>query len=339
MRITERQLRRLVREMVREMALKGINIARAQKMDDPEALGVYRSPDESGVFPPVYHPYPHSDILAKHELSVEDMYQATVRTWGREAYKSYAARQFERFPIGLNVFLVPGAKGRKEGSKRFTDPDDPAMNEEGLRIIRQHFPDVSIDNDDFNIVLLTQKVEMSMPGVDPKKDLVPPPKAFLDTQGVYNTFHALFDRGILSDRVQGPGGGSTGYLTAMNVLTKKICAIVGADNHSKQKKLLNMGENSPLNGVFRLRTLRMKKIEDASELANELFAVALIRQTVPVRPEEFPAHDINGVEIPEEKRQEGIDLVNQMIPLLENARDSWKYLAGKTIIGSPTPST
>jgi len=335
--ITEKQLRHLIREM----ALKGINITRAQQMDNSEVSDIYRSPDESGVFPTLYYPNYPSTLLSP-ELSAEDMYQATVRAWGRESYKSYAARQFERFPIGLNVFLVPGAKGEKSlrfnVEKRFTDPDDPAMNEKGLRIIRQHFPDVPIDNDDFNIVLLTQKADINTLGVDPNKDQVPPPKVFLDTQGVYNTFHALFDRGILSDRVQGSGG-ITGHQTAMKVLTDKICAIVGAEGYSKQKKLLVMGENSPLNSVFRLRTLRMKRVEDSSELANELFTVALIRQTVPVRPEEFPTHDINGVEIPEEKRQEGIDLVNQMIPLLENARDSWKYLAGKTIIGSSTPST
>ena len=70
-RISERKLRRIIREM----ALKGINIARAQKMDDTEAAGVYRSPDESGVFPPVY--YPNFNLIQYPELSAEDMYQAS----------------------------------------------------------------------------------------------------------------------------------------------------------------------------------------------------------------------------------------------------------------------
>jgi len=80
----------------------------------------------------------------------------------------------------------------------------------------------------------------------------------------------------------------------------------------------------------------MKRINNLRELVNELCTVALIRNTVPVRPDEFPTHDMYGFEIPEEERNKGIDLVNQMIPFLELARDSWRDLAGKTIIGGPT---
>ena len=58
-----------------------------------------------------------------------------------------------------------------------------------------------------------------------------------------------------------------------------------------------------------------------------------------MRPDEFPTHDMNGAEIPDDRRQMGINLVREMIPFLEDARDSWRELAGKTIIGSSTPTT
>ena len=327
MRITEKELRRIIREM----ALKGINIARAQQMDDTTGRQYYNSPDESGVFPKLSSP----DFVP--QVSAEDMYQATVRTWDRDSYKTYAARQFERFPVGLNVFLVPGAKGEAidllGGVSRFTRPDDPVANAEGLRIIRQHFPGAQIDDDDFNILLLTRRAHLIGASGLKKDDIVPPPRVFLNTEGVYNTFHALFDNGILQrERL------------AMSNQVDGVCAIVAGlkvikYDYQAFKKLLSIGQESPLNGVFRLRTLRMKKVQDTSELRHELFTVSLIRQTVPVRPDEFPTHDMNGAEIPDDRRQMGINLVREMIPFLEDARDSWRELAGKTIIGSSTPTT
>ena len=97
-----------------------------------------------------------------------------------------------------------------------------------------------------------------------------------------------------------------------------------------------MGAGSPLNQIFRLRTLKMKRITNVEEVGNELATVALIRQTIPVNTENFPTHDMNGVEIPEDARAEGIKFVNIIARKLELARDAWRILSGKTIIGSPT---
>ena len=322
MRITERDLRRLVREM----ALKGINIARAQQMDDETSGGLYRSPDAEGIF----QPRDEFESLLPNKFSADDFYRASVRTWGRDSYKSYAARQFERFPVGLNIFLVPGAKGFEHYGEvvdgRFTELDDPRMNEKGLEFIRRHFPDVQIDADDFNIVLLTGRalpiLNLQSPdSIDTSKDPVAPPRSFLDDQGVYNTFHALFDGGILQN------------LSVSN-LGEEVCNIVAGTGDVES--LLMMGAGSALNQIFRLRTLKMKRITNVEEVGNELATVALIRQTIPVNTENFPTHDMNGVEIPEDARAEGIKFVNIIARKLELARDAWRILSGKTIIGSPT---
>jgi len=319
MRITERQIRKIVREM----ALKSLNIAKAQPMerseetDEPEYYG---SPDEAGMFAD-QHP------VGRNPFSAEEFYSATQKTWGREQYKRYAARQFERFPIGLNVFIVPGAAGRdvynlvgRNDTERFTDPADPVANAVARRIIEKHFPDVPIDGSDFNILLLTGvQLSIDSSGWPSIPTIGLDLKNFLAGDGVYNTFHALFDGGPLDE-----------YAIQLRNLADDITSIVAP---GKAYYEIYKMRNNPMYGLFRVRTLQLGRVDDAREMGNELATVALVRNTVPVRPEEFPTHDINGAEIPEVYRQHGIRLATEMIPYLETIRDLHIGLAGKTVVG------
>jgi len=318
MRITERQIRKIVREM----ALKSLNITKAQPMERGEGPEFYGSPDEAGMFPPdpIYK--------ASNPFTAEEFYSSAQRTWGRESYKKYAARQFERFPVGLNVFLIPGAAGKDvyelvghDHTGRFTVPDDPVADAAGRRIIAKHFPEVSIDGSDFNILLLTGlRHKRALQGEE--HSLVPytsdTPKEFLEGEGVYNTFHALFDNGPFDD-----------YAVSLRYLADEIASIfaLGEGIYSIR--------NNPLYGLYRVKTLLRGDVTGSVEMGNELAVVALIRDTVPVRPEEFPTHDTDGAEIPEKDRQRGIELAREMIPHLEAARDLYRNLAGRTIIGKP----
>jgi hypothetical protein len=322
MKLTERQIRKIVREM----ALKSLNITKAQPMERGEGPEFYGSPDEAGMFPPdpVYK--------TSNPFTAEEFYSSAQRTWGRESYKKYAARQFERFPVGLNVFLLPGAAGKDlyglvnpDHTERFTVPDDPVANAEGRRIIAKHFPEVSIDGSDFNILILTglrhKRAERGE-----EYSLTPytsdTPKEFLEGEGVYNTFHSLFDGGPFDD-----------YVVVLRNIADEIETIV-APGLEPEETVYEM-RNSPLYGLFRVKTLLRGAVQGAREMGNELAVVALIRNTVPVRPEEFPTHDIYGAEISEAARQRGMDLAREMIPLLEAIRDLYRNLAGKTIIGKP----
>jgi hypothetical protein len=324
MKLTERQIRKIVREM----ALKSLNITKAQPMERGEGPEFYGSPDEAGMFPPD----PGHGYKTSNPFTAEEFYSSAQRTWGRESYKKYAARQFERFPVGLNVFLLPGAAGKDvyelvnpDDTGRFTVPNDPVANAEGRRIIAKHFPDVPVEDSDFNILILTGLLHKQDPSSE-KYSLVPytssPPKEFLKAEGVYNTFHSLFDGGPFDD-----------YAVDLRNIADEIETIV-APGIKPGETVYGM-RNSPLYGLFRVKTLLRGEVQDAREMGNELAIVALIRNTVPVRPEEFPTHDIYGAEISEAARQRGMDLAREMIPLLEAARDLYRNLAGKTIIGKP----
>jgi len=333
MKLNERDIRRIIRKSLEEMALKSIRVGMPRELPPGQESEYFETPEQ-------YRVSREEDLAAlgksyedegiEWELSrpgekiwsSEESYEAAMKTWGRESYISYAKRQFERFPPGLNVFVLPqAAKGVP--FSRFTYPDDAARNTEGLSIITHHFPDAQIDPDDFNVLVLIPKIaEVG----DRSKSPVLPPAEFLSADGIYNTFHALFDGGPLGEICEN-------IRQQVGEVVEMIC---GHDVYSREaERVLRMGEKSPFAKVFRLKTLRMKKLNDAGEIAPELCAVALIKNTIPINMENFPTQDVNGRIFTPEELNRGTMLLEDIAAALEPAKEAYVDLVGKTIIGSP----
>jgi len=320
MKMNEKTLRRMIKTSLEEMALKSMQVGLPREMPAGEESVYFRTPEQINA----------DKSLGDHGIgpdwSSEESYAATKKTWGRKTYASYAARQFERFPIGLNVFVIPQAADEIPYN-RFTDPNDQQANQDGLRIIRRHFPDAQIDSDDFNVVVLIPKYS------ELRGDLYASPAAlpkyFLDWDGIYNTFHAFFDGGILNEIT------SNIYDNVMEILD-----MIGGKNEDLEQYavhrqgLIKMGKESPLARIFRLRTLRMNRLTADVEIVPELCTVALIRQTIPVNID-FPPTDSTGREFSPEEILRGTALLEEMALGLEDAKNAYKDLAGKTVIGSP----
>jgi hypothetical protein len=319
MRISEKAIRRIIRRSLEEMALKSMQVGLPRPMATGQETPVYMTPEE----------YAASDMsIDQPSWTSQESHAAAMKTWGRKSYESYAKNQFERLPIGLNVFVLPKT-GAMPTYRRFTDPDDDGSNRAGMNIIRQHFPDAQIDPDDLNIVILTPHQEELSARTGP----VTSPADFLRFDGIYNTVHALFDSGPLGDICDEirEDVSRIAYLIAgvpegEFISNEKLSRVIGS--RTNQPK-------SPLNSIFRLKTLRSGRLNDEAEIAPELCTVALIRNTIPVNVDSFPAENIDGVEFTPEEFSEGMSLLEDISMKLEGARDAWQRLQGKTIIGSP----
>jgi len=333
MKLNEKTLRRMIKTSLEEMALKSMKVGMPKKLPAGIESSYFETPEEYEAkkiadIPAQKKYYEEQGIEWDPKRSMgktwtsEESYAAAMKTWGRKSYMSYAERQFEKFPPGLNVFVIPQSAGSVPTS-RFTYPDDPEANAEGLKIIAQHFPDAQIDPKDFNMLILMPKIaEVG----DRSKSPVLPPAEFLSADGIYNSFHALFDSGPLGEICE-----NIRYL--VSDVIEMIC---GHDAYSREaEEIARMGEASPFAKIFRLKTLRMKKLNDAGEIAPELCTVALVRNTIPVNIENFPTSDINGREFTPEELNKGTMLLEDIAVGLEAARDAYVDLVGKTIIGSP----
>lgn len=319
MKLNEKALRRMIRTSLKEMALKSLQVGMPREMPPGEESIYFRTPEQINA------DTSRGDSGIGPEWSSEESYGAAMKTWGRKAYATYAARQFERLPIGLNVFVIPQAADEAPYN-RFTAPGDQKANQDGLRIIRNHFPDAQIDIDDFNVIVLIPKY------TELRADFESPtaiPKYFLDFDGIYNTFHAFFDGGIL-DKIT-----SKIYDNVMEILE-----MIGGKNEDLEQyavhrqELIRMGKESPLARIFRLRTLRMNRLTADVEIVPELCTVALIRQTIPVNID-FPPTDSTGREFSPEEISRGTALLEEIALGLEDAKNAYIDLAGKTVIGSP----
>jgi hypothetical protein len=319
MRISEKAIRRIIRSSLEEMALKTMQVGLPRPMAPGQETPMYMTPEEFAV----------SDMsVGQPNWTSQESHAAAMKTWGRKSYESYAKNQFERLPIGLNVFVLPKTGAHRTYS-RFTDPDDDGSNTVCMNIIRRHFPDAQIDPDDLNIVILTPHWEELSNRTGP----VTSPADFLQFDGIYNTVHALFDSGPLGDICDEirEDVSRVVYLIAgvpegEFISNEKLNRVIGSRTKQPQ---------SPLNGIFRLKTLRSGRLNDEAEIAPELCTVALIRNTIPVNIEAFPSENIDGVEFTPEEFNEGMSLLEDMAMKLESARDAWQRLQGKTIIGSP----
>lgn len=316
MKLNEKALRQMIRNSLEEMALKSMHVGMPKQLPAGLESRYFQTPEEYAAS---LEQYPE---LRLKRWTSEESHTAAMKTWGRKSYRSYAEKQFEKFPPGLNVFVLPQSAGSAPDA-RFTYPNDAEANAEGLSIISHHFPDAQIDTKDFNIlVLIPQNSEVG----DRNENPVLPPAEFLSADGIYNTFHALFDSGPLGEICDG----------IRDQVSDVIEMICGHDAYSREaEQIARMGEASPLAKVFRLKTLRMKKLNDAGEIAPELCTVALVKNTIPVNIENFPTEDASGRAFTPEEMNRGTMLLEDIAVGLEAAKEAYVDLVGKTIIGSP----
>jgi hypothetical protein len=339
MKLNERDIRRIIKQSLEEMALKSMQVGMPRLMPPDRTNRFFMSPEERAEQAAQYladmqRSYEAGEIsfdpsgpgFEERVWSPEESYKGAMKTWGRKSYESYAKRQFERIPLDINVFVIPQSD-RETPARRFTEPNDVSANEAGMEIILHHFPDAVIKPEDFNLVILMPNYSV-IRGDRPEHDENPvlPPKSFLEGDGLYNSFHAFFDAGIfgeIADDIREP------VEAIISMLAGSLAGSAGVH------KLIRMGDKSPLAKIFRMKTLRNNRLTDVTEIPPELCTVALVRNAIPVNVGNFPASDVEGRQFTQEEIDYGNDLLQEISFGLEPAKEAYMDLIGKTVIGSP----
>ena len=326
MRITERQLRRLVREM----ALKSYNIVTDDEPLGDEPFVIGDVPDAAGLIdltsPQVVRQLSYTRQRDPAERVSGREY--IERTYGQKGYRRTAERQYARVPFPVNIFVLPpgaydGFHMRIAGMtgiiKRGPDPRlmDPAMQGRLMELISTLSPEeaAKIEPGDMTLIIAPGSSKKSIGW-------------WRTGDGVYMAIHALFEW-------EGPFADETdGVIRVYNELDN-FNFESGVIEEAGDTSIWTMEEIMPM---FKMRTmgLEIKSGADRYDIYQEICTYAFLQGAPPINLGSYPVVDREGNPLDPEITAQGneilqrlYDHVKEMIPRL------YSYVQGKILTVVP----
>jgi hypothetical protein len=326
MRITERQIRKIVREM----ALKSYNIVTDDDPVGDEPFVIGDVPDAAGPFdltgPPVVRQLSYTRQRDPAERAAGREY--IERTYGQKGYRRTAERQYGRVPFPVNIFVLPPGD-KREGTtgiaglmgiiKRGPDPRlmDPAMQGRLMELISRLSPEeaAKIEPGDMTLIIV--------PGSSKK-----PIGWWRTYDGVYMAIHALFEW-------EGPFVDETDGVIRIYKELDRFNFESGVIEYAGDTSTWTMQEIMPM---FKMRTmgLEIKSGADRYDIYQEICTYAFLQAAPPIRLGSYPVVDRDGNPLDPAITAQGneilqrlYDHVNEMIPRV------YSYVQGKILIVTP----
>jgi len=318
MRLTERQIRKIVREM----ALKSYNIIPSDETLGGETFDL--GYEEGAEVDAQYVPEPDPDVRARSGAYIG-------RTYGQKGYRRTVERQMERTPFPLNVFILPSvdmfySEAGLGGVDRSPDPArlGPDSQAKMLSFLERIAPEAAAQISPGDVTLIIQPAGLgerdeSFNELTPE-DIGSHPniKTWRQGDGVYMAFHAMFDNG-------GLGMYNVPFNDPFGRISELIMEYVIAGDYERESEILAQ--------ILRIKTLRdAARTGGGHDTLDELATVAVLRDAIPVNLGSFPTEDVEGNPIPQEVVAEGNDAIQELYDAVVSVKENvYAAIAGKII--------
>jgi hypothetical protein len=326
MRITERQIRKIVREM----ALKSYNIVTDDDPvgDEPFVIG---NVIDKGLYDEEWPDQATSTLSYTRQLDPVEREKGrdyVAGTYGQKGYRRTVERQYARVPFPVNIFVLPpGARDKQYRSivgltglrERGPDPRMMGGDMQGrlMELIRVLSPDeaAQISPEDMTLIIV--------PGNNKRY-----PGFWRTYDGAYMAIHALFEYdGPFSDELHGVKK----IYKAFDMFNYEAGVVEDIDDYSSwtMEKIVPM---------FKMRTMssEVKQGAERYDIGQEICTYAFLQAAPPIRLGSYPVVDREGNPLDPAITAQGneilqrlYDHVNEMIPRV------YSYVQGKILIVTP----
>jgi len=327
MKLTERQ----IRQIVREMALKSYRVVSPESMPDEEFdLGateekVFGS-EETEAVPMTYMPETDPEMGEKSRAY-------TSRTYEQPGYRKTAERQYKSTPFPVNIVVLPdssyGSGMRVSG--RGPDPSKmlPGTQEKLFAFLERISPEAAASVDPGDVTLIIKPAPfsggdgLSSLSVDEIK-VMPDIKRWREGDGVYVAIHAMFEaNGNFAYAVREPA-----HIFAR---IDDLLAEAGWEEEDIRAKAEA--------GILRIKTLRNAVAKgkkqgyyEGHDTDIELIVVSFLNNVPAVNLDSFPTVGLDGEPIDPEIVLEGNGLIADLYSAVERSiADVYSKVVGKII--------